>query len=364
MTKRFVLPLLAVLILSSCGGNVPADLPMAVAHRGCWLKDGKEFYINENCPAGVQMAARYGYPAIECDVKYTLDSVMVIMHDGTINRTMRNASDYSVIKKSVRVSDLTFEELRSKYVLASTDPSLRVPIPTLEEELKACKEYGVMPMLHSNVVESYKMAHDILGDDFIAFDASQAALEHARDYSSCLILLDPGKDPAERTVERLGELGGKCGMSTMKYDMLDAEYIKTVKAAGFDVQASIFPAPHEQRAVSDKVTIQLSDFWWYQTDGRKPAATLRKMMMKLPEGQSVRWNPEAPEYAAVTLELDFEGTLEVTLNKRVYTLKHDEPGKVEVLGTRLFKAGPGLKVKALVNSNVKSLKAVLYDCGE
>ena len=364
MIKRFVFPLLAALILSSCGGNVPADLPMAVAHRGCWLKDGEEFYINENCPAGVRMAARYGYPAIECDVKYTLDSVMVIMHDGTINRTMRNASDYSVIEEPVRVSDLTFDELRSKYVLASTDPSLRMPIPTLEEELNACKEYGVMPMLHSYVIESYKMAHDILGDAFIAFDASQAALTHARDYSSCLILLDPGKDPAERTIERLEELGGKCGMSTMKYDMLDAEYIKTVKDAGFDVQASIFPAPHEQRAVSDKVTIQLSDFWWYQTEDRKPVGSFRKKSMKLPEGGSVQWDPDTPEYAAVTLELDFEGTLEVTLNKRVYTLTHNEPGKVEVLGARLFKASPDMKVSALADSRIKSLKAVLYDCGE
>ena len=37
--------------------------------------DGDEFYINENCPAGVEMAARYGYPAVEIDVRYTLDSV-------------------------------------------------------------------------------------------------------------------------------------------------------------------------------------------------------------------------------------------------------------------------------------------------
>ena len=134
------------------------------------------------------MAAQYGYPAIECDVKYTLDSVMVIMHDGTINRTMRNASDYSVIEEPVRVTEHTFEDLRTNYVLASTDPFLRVPIPTLKEELEACREYGIVPMLHSAVVESYELAHEILGDKFIAFDASQAAVAHARDFSQCLIL--------------------------------------------------------------------------------------------------------------------------------------------------------------------------------
>ena len=157
---------------------------------------------------------------------------------------------------------------------------------------------------------------------------------------------------------------GACGMSTMNYKMLDAEYINTVKNAGFDVQASIFPAPHEQRAVSDKVTIQLSDFWWHQTDGRKPVSTFKKSSVKLAEGQSVQWNPEAPEYAAVTLALDFEGTLEITLNGRVYSLTHDEPGKVEVLGARLFKANPGIVVKALAASKIKSVKAELFDCGK
>ena len=362
MIRRISALFLGALLALSCSQVEDVDLPMAVAHRGCWLKDGEEFYINENCPAGVKMAAQYGYPAIECDVKYTLDSVMVIMHDATINRTMRNASDYSVIEEPVKVTEHTFEDLRTKYVLASTDPALRVPIPTLKEELEACREYGIVPMLHSAVVESYKLAYEMLGDKFVAFDVSQAALQHARDYSSCLILLDPGKDPAPRTIERLKELGGTCGMSTMKHDMLDAEYIKTVKDAGFEVQASIFPAPHEQRALTDGVTIELSDFYWHQTEGRKPVDVFRKFKMRLPEGQSVEWNPETPEFASAILTLDFVGTIEVTLNGRVYTLTHEAAGKPEIFGTRLYKTAPGLKVRALVNSEVKSLKAELYDC--
>ena len=151
-------------------------------------------------------------------------------------------------------------------------------------------------------------------------------------------------------------------MSTMKYDMLDADYIKTVRDAGFDVQASIFPAPQEQRAVSDQVTIQLSDFWWFQTDGRKPVSTFRKGAMSLAEGQTLSWSPEAPEFAAVTLVLDFTGTLEVTLNGRVYTLTHKDTGKIESFGARLFKTNPGLEIKALTPTRIKYLKAELYDC--
>ena len=73
--KRILI--LAVLLLSGALAFAQKTKPekcFNVAHRGCWLKAGDEFYINENCPAGVWMAAQYGYPAIECDVKYTRDS--------------------------------------------------------------------------------------------------------------------------------------------------------------------------------------------------------------------------------------------------------------------------------------------------
>ena len=351
--------LLLALLALSCGRNVPEDLPFAVAHRGCWLKEGEEFYINENCPAGVWMAAEYGYPAIECDVKYTRDSVMVLMHDGTINRTMRNASDYSLIREPVRVSDCTFEDLRTRYVLASTDPSLRIPIPTLREELEACREAGIIPMLHSAIVESYELAHGILGDDFIAFDANEAAVSRARDFSSCLILLDPGKDDAAATIGRLEKIGGRCGMSTMDYRMLDAGYIRAVKEAGFEVQASIFPAPHEQRALTDGVTIELSDFFWYQTSGRKPVTSFMDKKRELAEGETFEWTAKAPEFSAVTLELVFTGTLEITLCGRTYTLSHEKPG-TERFGLRLFRSNPEMTLKALSPASVKSLKVNLY----
>ena len=357
---------LAVLLLSGAVACVQkkaeAETAFAVAHRGCWLKQGDEFYINENCPAGVWMAARYGYPAIECDVRYTLDSVMVLMHDGTINRTMRNASDYSVITEPVRVSDCTFEELRTRYVLASMDPALRTPIPTLLEELEACRDAGIIPMLHSAIVESYELAHEILGDQFIAFDANEAAVSRARDYSSCLILLDPGKDSAAVTIERLNRIGGRCGMSTMNYKMLDADYIQAVKDAEFEVQASIFPAPHEQRALMDGVTIELSDFYWHQTEGRKAISSLKKKKLALEEGDAFEWKKEAPEYAAATMELDFSGTLEISFCGRTYTLSHEEAGRPEIFGARLYKTTPEISLKALSPTNVKSLKVSLYDC--
>ena len=92
--------------------------PLPVAHRGCWFTN----QIPENSIAAIRTAKRYGYKAIECDVKYTKDSILVIMHDGTINRTMRKASDYSSLTTPINISDLTWAELRQDYVLTAEEP--------------------------------------------------------------------------------------------------------------------------------------------------------------------------------------------------------------------------------------------------
>ena len=103
-------------------------LPKMFAHRGCWSK-----ICPENSIPAVGRAARHGYMGIECDVKLTKDGKMVLMHDKTINRTCRNADDYSKIQGKVKIEDLTFRELRNNYVLESPNRDYRMPVPTLEE---------------------------------------------------------------------------------------------------------------------------------------------------------------------------------------------------------------------------------------
>ena len=337
--------------------KTPESVAVAVAHRGCWLRepDG-EYFIPENSTYGIEMARRFGYPAVEMDVKYTKDRVMVCMHDGTINRTMRNASDYSKIEKPVRVSDTLFEDLRRDYVLESSDPAKRTPIPTLEEMLKACRKNGIVPMLHSRVWESYELAQKILGDGWIAFDADYKAMCHARRVSNCLVLWDPGRVTAKETMGGLRGLGGWVGMSTMKYDMEDAAYIDALHNVGYWVQASIFPTPHEQRALRDGVDIELSDFYWFQTNGREPAGSVEEML-SLKAGES--WQSPAVEvgdFAAMTIRLEFYGALELRVKDqskvRIYQLQRDEAG-VESVGLRLFKTSPSFEIVAGEDMEIK-----------
>ena len=131
--KRF-LTLISALCIAVVAMAQNDALPKMFAHRGCWSK-----ICPENSLPAVARAAQHGYMGIECDVRLTADGKMVIMHDKTINRTCRNASDYSKIEGKVNVSDLTFRELRNNYVLASPNAEYRMPVPTLEEMLKKWK---------------------------------------------------------------------------------------------------------------------------------------------------------------------------------------------------------------------------------
>lgn len=336
--------------------------PMAIAHRGCWSKEGDSFYINENSLAGIRMAKRYGYTGVECDVKYTSDNKMVLMHDASINRTMRNASDYSKISGTVNVASTDFETLRNNYVLESTDPDERVPIPTLEEFLLECKKYDIIPMLHSAVWESYELAQSILGNKWIAF-SSFSNIQYARLVSDCLVLVDPDitSATADVTISMLRSLGGWCGMSTMKYGILDAEFINKVKTAGFEVQASIFPAPNEWRGTHDGVTIQLSDFFWHQNVGRTPAHSEVREYGELANGSSYSWTGTKEDFQGMIVELDFVGTVKVTMpGSKTYTITHSSRG-TEMLCTRLYKTAPSVVVEATAAGTSVAVKTEVYN---
>lgn len=358
--KRILTLMLLVGMLVSCGTETKKEkLPVVIAHRGCWLDD----VVPENSVAAVGMAKRYGYAGIECDVKYTKDSVMVILHDGKLNRTARLAKDYSELTEPVHLKDLTFEELRRDYVLTSADPAYRTQIPTLEELLEECKKQGILPVLHSDLVESYELAQKMMGDEWVAFTIHDSILSEARKISNCLILLDPmtGKDQSvQATMERLRKIGGKIGVSSMNRKLLTKQYCDTLQANGFEIQSSIFQTPHEVQAVRNGITILLTDFSMMpnETFPVFDTWTLNNQTLKVEELLEKSW--EQIECAGLTLEVDFVGTLEVTMNgERTYVLTREEQGK-DYIGLRSLNKAPSVKIVAKKDTKVADLKATVY----
>lgn len=317
-----------------------SSFPQMYAHRGCWsMNSANEFIIPENSLAAVAMAKRMGYEGIECDVHYTKDKVMVILHDATLNRTMRNAKDYSPIQNKVKLSDLTFEELRNNYVLASTNPDMRTPIPTLEELLTECKKQGIVPMLHSDLEESYQMAQKMFGNNWICFTGKEDEIMKVRKYSDCMVLLAINEGTPEENIKRLEAIGGHCGVSTMNYHLLTKDFCEALTKKGYEVQASIFPAPKEATGQSNGITYQLTDYSFMPSKGLKPAYTFNLLKeSSLPT--------EVIKHGAFVLELKVKGEAKVTIdNKHIYPITSD--GKETIyIGRRFFERSlPDIQIK-------------------
>lgn len=126
--KKYILSLL-ILSLSLNGlqaqcefslYNFPQDKVMVVAHRGDWRNapENSVWAIKKAIEAGVDMA--------EIDLKMTKDSVLILLHDRTIDRTTTGKG---------KPSDFTIAELKELYLRDGAGHPTRMRIPTLEEIL-------------------------------------------------------------------------------------------------------------------------------------------------------------------------------------------------------------------------------------
>lgn len=360
--KRRILALLAISLLTLTAGSAAAyDYPFTIAHRGCWLSgDGqftnaKTFAVTENSLEAVRMAAVYGYKAIELDPKMTSDGVIVVMHDKSINRTMVCA-DGSEIPQKVNVKDCSFSELRTKYRLRSTLAGNSVLIPTLRELIEECSRCGVMPLVHCKFFEAFACVKEIVGDDFIAFSSKLDVLKRVRKVSSCKILLDPGSelshrkwDPTPQNVlTLLDEIGGDTGISSMKHEMCSAHMCEALRAAGHDVQSSIFASPAELTAVRNGVSILLSDFAWAPASGMRAQQTKTALVTR-----ELHWQGKRFEYGAFTVELEGSGEWEVDIcGERKYVIRREVPAK-EIISLRYYDRRAEVHVKVLSGEGVK-----------
>ena len=117
--------------------NEDEDDINVIAHRGY------SAVAPENTIPAIIAAAEHGYKTVECDIEWTKDSVPVLLHDSTINRTARKSNGKKLFFKK-KCSSLTYKELL-KYDFGSwKDKKYKgTKIPTFEELLNCSKEYGL-----------------------------------------------------------------------------------------------------------------------------------------------------------------------------------------------------------------------------
>lgn len=144
--------------------------PLISAHRG-----GPKEGFPENAIATFEQVSNAMPAIIECDVRMTQDSVLILMHDETLNRTTNGTGE---------LRRTTFRELSE---LKLKDPSGRLtnfPIPTLEEALVWGKDKVIFSLDVKNAVPYDKVIKIIERHGaeaytmIITYSAGQAMVVH------------------------------------------------------------------------------------------------------------------------------------------------------------------------------------------
>lgn len=118
---------------------------IVIAHRGDHVE------VPENTIAAFENGIKNGVDYVEIDLRTTKDSMLVIMHDATVDR-MTNGKG--------KISDLTYAEVRQlKIIDKRKDSTKTYTVPSFEEVLQTCRNkiYIYLDFKDASVQQSYNM---------------------------------------------------------------------------------------------------------------------------------------------------------------------------------------------------------------
>lgn len=146
MKQHFLLAMLIVATVSTYAQNNNKTQVLVAAHRGDWRNHP------ENSLRAFISAQEMGVDIIELDLSMTKDSVVVIMHDNTIDRTTNGKG---------KPSDYTLTELKQMRLKNGLGRLTNNTIPTLAEVMQALKGKKVMVNLDKSY-PYFKEAYQVL----------------------------------------------------------------------------------------------------------------------------------------------------------------------------------------------------------
>lgn len=150
--RRLLLVLLALCVVGqgmaiervlSALHDPASEYVVVVSHRGDWRN-----YPENSLPA-IESVIRMGVDIVEIDIKRTKDSVLVVCHDPTLDRTTTGSGN---------ISDYAYEELLQfdlKRGHGIAKPGVKMP--TLRQALEVCKDRIVV-----NVDQGYEFYDEVL----------------------------------------------------------------------------------------------------------------------------------------------------------------------------------------------------------
>lgn len=144
---------------------------IVVSHRGDWRS------YPENSLDAIKSIMKMGGDVVEIDVQRTKDGVLILMHDGTLDRTSTGKG---------KIADFTWKELRQLRLKDAQGNPTRHKIPTLEQVLKETR--GKI-MLNLDKADRY-------------FDEVYALLKKTGTEKQIIM---KGTKPAEKVKEQFGK---------------------------------------------------------------------------------------------------------------------------------------------------------------
>ena len=320
--KRIVtVAVLAILAISACSKNHPEQVPSRkfIAHRGV---DINHTIAGENSLQAIDLAKAAGFDAVETDVRYSKDGVLMVMHDATLNRTCLNA-DGTEIAEETPIEDKTLEELKNDFILKADSAERRTVIPTLKEYLEHCKEVGMFvfiePKLKDATGKYYKeiidLADSIFGREGYIVTSNNYANDvirntlNIKDVQLMGILY-------QTTYEALQALGNTIfAISATRFE--DPDYqanVARAKADGFLTEST-----------ADKFVnmdmVNRSGVDWVSTDMLVPDYKGQGTLITRNENHAV-------SFGGIWLEMEFTGSATVTLANQKFSIC-SEPGETK-----------------------------------
>ena len=337
-------------VIPTIGAAMPTPrIPMS-AHRGVHMGGVS---APENSLDSAYLAARAGFRVLEIDCQRTSDGEYIAMHDGSINRTCRMASDYSAIPTTVNVISSTAATLRSTYVLAATQPRYRRPIPTLDEMLRVCRDNALLPLIefkdtvnmtNTDVLAIFNKCLAALGDGNFAFQSFvPSMLTYARTLSTRIgLYFNYSTIPTSAQLDVIQAAAGVLfinapavtsglvadvrarGIKLATWTVETLRYDSQVKL-GVDEMSTDFCAPD----LRDQHVIYRS-YSGTAYDGWLVAGVLADGVATLAQGQRLILNaPKATAsvpFGAWYLSLDFKGAASITATRMTASLTNTAAG--------------------------------------
>lgn len=105
--------------------NPKSQNVLVACHRGDWRN------YPENSLKGIESVIKMGADIVEIDLALTADSVLVVCHDRTINRTTTGKG---------LIEELTFDSINKVFLRTGHGIATTHKVPTLREVLELCKD--------------------------------------------------------------------------------------------------------------------------------------------------------------------------------------------------------------------------------